>query len=142
MTNIKTMAVLISLAGLSSLAFAETPAPKRVSPTEAKGHIGETAIVCGKVVDSRVPRNGLGGYGIPVSFDLDQPEPNPVFYFVTFAPGPPDTPQKTLDAYNGKQVCITGKIGTQPGGNGTPFIFASDRAQIKIDAPASKDAAK
>jgi hypothetical protein len=141
MTNIKTLAAMISLAGICSLALAEPPTPKRVSPTEAKGHIGETAIVCGKVVDMRVPRNGIGGYGMPVSFDLDQPEPNPVFYFVAFAPGPPDTPQKTLDAYNGKHVCVTGKITTQPGGNGAPFIFASDRAQIKADVP-NKDATK
>ncbi|MGA9529941.1 MAG: hypothetical protein WBS24_17640 [Terriglobales bacterium] len=142
MTNMKNLAIIVSLTGLTALAFGDGPAPKRVSPTEAKGHIGETAIVCGKVVDMIVPRNGIGGYGMPITFDLDQPEPNPVFYFIAFAPGPPDTPQKTIDAYKDKNVCVTGKISTQPGREGIPFIFASDPAKIKVDAAGKDSGAK
>jgi len=95
MTSIRTLSGMICVTALASLACAQSaPAapsapsvtpPRIIKPAEAKAHQGETVTVCGKVVDSRkVGKYGLGGFGKPVSFDLDQPETNPVFYFVTF----------------------------------------------------------
>ena|ERR1017187_5992588 len=55
---------------------------------DTRNHVGETAIVCGKVVGADVLKNTIRGHGFPVSFDLDQPEPNPVFYFVAFGANP------------------------------------------------------
>jgi hypothetical protein len=86
--------------------------------------------VCGKVVDTRVSRYGLPNHGKPVTFDLEQPEPNPVFYFVTFGTQP-EGPQEALAAYRGKSVCVTGKIAVQAA---VPYILATDRSKIKPEA--------
>ncbi len=131
--NMKTMKKLIvtmCMTALLPLAFAQSAPPPRVNPAEAKNHLGETAVVCGKVVDTKTSRYGIAGRGKPVTFDLDQPEPNPVFYFVTFG-AQPGGPEEALAAYKDKRVCVTGKIRTQAG---VPFIMAVDRSLIKLQA--------
>ncbi|MGA7471092.1 MAG: hypothetical protein WCD48_20295 [Candidatus Sulfotelmatobacter sp.] len=134
MTNIMNMLiVMLCVSGLSALAFAQSApsaTPPRVAPADAKNHIGETATVCGKVVDTMTSRYGLAGHGKPVNFDLDEPGPNPVFYFVAFG-AQPGGPQEAIAAYQGKQVCVTGKITQASSG---PFILAKDRSQIKPQA--------
>ena len=127
MTIIRTLIVMMCMAGVSALAFAQSaPPPPRITPTEAKSRAGDTVTVCGKVVDTKVSRYGLAGRGKPVTFDLDQPEPNPVFYFVTFGT---TGPEEAIAAYKGKSVCVTGKVTVQAG---VPYIMAADRAQIKL----------
>jgi hypothetical protein len=130
MTNImKTLIVMMCMMVLSALALAQNaPAtPPRITAAEAKTHSGETVTVCGKVVDTKVPRYGLAGRGKPVTFDLDQPEPTPVFFFVAFG-SREGGPKEAVAAYQGKSVCVTGKIETT---DTTPFIMAADRSQIK-----------
>ena len=127
----KTLIVTIFLTGLLPLVCAQSAAPPKVNPTDAKNHVGETVVVCGKVVDNKVPKYGIAGHGKPVSFDLDQPEPNPVFYFVAFG-APPAGPQEVIAAYQGKRVCVTGKI--NEAATGGPFIMAPDRSQIQVQA--------
>jgi hypothetical protein len=136
MKNMKTLIAMLCLTGLTPLISAQSAAsapPVRVDPADAKTHIGEMATVCGKVVDNKVSKYGLSGRGKPVFFDLDQPQPNPVFYFVAFGTqsGGAD---EVIAAYQDKQVCVTGKITAAP--TGGPFIMASDRAQIKLQAQA------
>lgn len=130
MTNMKTLIALVCMTGLSALAPAQNaPAtPLRITAGDAKKHVEETVTVCGKVVDNKVFKYGLAGHGKPVNFDLDQPEPNPVFYFVVFAPHEEGT-KGAVAAYQGKNVCVTGQIN---GGPPAPFIMAPDRTQIKI----------
>jgi hypothetical protein len=130
MKNMKTLIVMMCMTGLSPLASAQSATPPRITASEAKKHPGETVTVCGKVVDTKIPKYGLAGRGKPVTFDLDQPEPNPVFYFVTFG-SKPEGPKEAVAAYQGKRVCVTGKI-TMLGT--TPLIMAADRAQIKPQA--------
>jgi hypothetical protein len=129
MTNVRILIVMMCVTGLSPLAFAQSATPPRVNPSDAKNHIGETATVCGKVVDTKVSKYGIQGHGKPVTFDLDQPEPNPVFYFIAFG-AQPGEPQEAVAAYKGKNVCVTGKVTQVPSG-GPPFIMAGDRSQIK-----------
>lgn len=127
----KTLILMICMTGLSALALAQNaPAtPPRITAADAKNHLDETVTVCGKVVDiQKVPKYGLAGHGKPVTFDLDQPEPNPVFYFVTFGTKP-GGPQEAIAAYQDKRVCVTGKI---IGTASRPFILAADRSQIKV----------
>jgi hypothetical protein len=129
----KMLASLICTMGLSALAFAQGGAsapPANVAPADAKDHVGEVAMVCGKVVDTKIAKYGLAGYGKPVLFDLDQPEPDPVFYFVSFGSkgGGPD---EVIAAYKGKSVCVTGKITLA---SGRPYIMANDRTKIKPQA--------
>src|ERR1035438_5099019 len=130
----KTLMIMMGAMGLLSLAFAQTAPPPLVNPVDAKNHIGETATVCGKVVDTKVSKYGIAGHGKPVTFDLDQPEPNPVFSFITFGTQPAE-PQEAVAAYSDKRVCVTGKITKSPSG-GPPLIMAADRSQIKPQADA------
>lgn len=129
MMMIKILVLTVCPAILLPLAFAQTAASPRITAIEAKNHNGETVTVCGKVVDTKIPKYGLAGHGKPVTFDLDQPEPTPVFYFVAFG-AQPGGPDEVVAAYKDKRVCVTGKINTPPSG-GAPFIMAADRAQIK-----------
>jgi len=130
----KNLIVIVWAIGLSALALAQDTKPSRINPVDAKGHVGETATVCGKVVDNQVSKTALAGYGRPVSFYLDQPAtPNPVFYFIAFGvKAQSGVTQEVVQAYNGKRVCVTGKIEAQAGG--PPFILAADRSQIKPEA--------
>jgi hypothetical protein len=130
MTNMKTLIVMMCMTGLSPIACAQSATPPRITASEAKNHSGETVTVCGKVVDTKIAKNGIAGHGKPVSFDLDQPEPNPVFYFVTFG-AQPGGPEEAIAAYQGKRVCVTGKINMLAT---TPLIMAADRSQIKPQA--------
>ena len=132
MTNMKTLIVMMCMTGLSPLAFAQSATPPRIAASEAKKHAGETVTVCGKVVDTKIPKYGLAGRGKPVTFDLDQPEPKPVFFFVAFG-SHEGGPKEAVAAYEGKRVCVTGKIETtaEPA---VPFIMAADRSQIKPQA--------
>lgn len=118
----------IALMSLLSLALAETPAAPPLAAADAKSHVGETVSVCGKVVETKVGKYGLVGRGKVVTFFIDQPEANQVFYFVAFGTKE-GGPQEAVSAYQGKSVCVDGKI-AQTGG--VPFIMASDRTQIKI----------
>ena len=141
MTRTRALATLLCLIGIPLLfAWAGDAPPKRVSPADAKAHVGENAIVCGKVVDTKSLYNSVSGFGTPIYFDLDQPEPNPVFYFIVFGPQvaatQPAEMQKTVDTYKGKRVCVTGKINSSP--DGVAFILANNRSSIKVDTTAKQ----
>jgi hypothetical protein len=145
MKTIRMLIVMACMAGLAAFAIAQSApttqsapsdqsaasaTPPRVTPADAKNHLDETVIVCGKVVDiKKIPKYGLAGHGKPVSFDLDQPEPNPVFYFVTFG-AQPGGPEEAIAAYKDKRVCVTGKVSGAP--HGAPFIITPDRTQIQV----------
>ncbi len=128
----RTIIVMICLVGLWQAAHAQEPAPKRIAPADAKNHSGENAIVCGKVVDAQIPRNGLSGHGLPASFYMEEPAAHAVFYFIEFVPGPEATDQPRPD-YNGKRMCVSGKISASP--TGVPFIMALKHSQVKPEAP-------
>ena len=135
MTSMRKLSAIALLVGLLSLAMAQNAAPKRLTTADANNHVGETAAVCGTVVDSKVEKNGLYGHGFPVSFYLDQPEPTAVFYFIAFGTQK-GGPQEAIAAYKGKRLCVTGKIESMPSG-GSPFILAANRSQAKVE-PAAK----
>lgn len=127
MTNRKALIVMFCMAGLLPLAAQSAP-PPRITSSEVKNHAGETVIVCGKVVDSKIFRYGLAGHGKPVTFYLDEPGPHPAFSFVTFGSESGTNPEEAQTAYQGKRVCVTGKITMAA----VPYIMAADRSQIKI----------
>jgi hypothetical protein len=133
MTTIKTLIVTMCIAGLSQIAVAQSSTPPRISASDAKNHPGETVTVCGKVVDTKVSKYGLAGRGKPVNFDLDEPEPHPVFFFVTFGSQGGANPEEAQAAYQGKSVCATGKIAVV---GAVPYMMAADRAQIKVQVEA------
>jgi hypothetical protein len=126
----KTLMAVMCITGLSAIGLAQTASAPQVSPAEAKNHTGETVTVCGKVVDAKVGKYGIPNHGKPVLFYLDQPETDPVFYFVTFG-SKTGGPDEAVAAYKGKSVCVAGKI-TQA--SGQPYIMAADRTAIKPKA--------
>jgi hypothetical protein len=104
-------------------------APPQVSPADAKNHIGQSITVCGKVVDTKIEKYGIAGRGKPVLFYVDQPQTNPVFYFVAFG-SKAGGPDEVIATYNGKNVCATGKVAAA-GGN--PYIMsADDHSNLKV----------
>jgi hypothetical protein len=138
MKNLTTLLVLIFMMGLLP-AFAQDNKPPLVKPVDTKDHVQQTATVCGKVVGSKIAMNGVGGHGFPVNLYLDEPESSAVFYFTAF-PGESESgetgdPKKVVAAYDGKRVCVTGKILKMA--SGPPFIIAADKAKIKTE-PADK----
>jgi len=130
MRNMKTLISLASLTLLLVLARAQEKPPVKLSPAEARNHAGEVATVCGRVVNTKIAKYGVADHGKPVMLDLDQPEPNPVFYFVTFG-SKEGGPEEAIKAFKDKSVCVTGKITTA---SGMPYIMAADRSNVKIQA--------
>ncbi|MGO9125583.1 MAG: hypothetical protein ACLP6G_11920 [Terriglobales bacterium] len=130
----KTLIVTMCMMALLPLALAEEKKPATLTAADAKNHVGETATVCGKVVDTKVAKYGLQGRGKLVVFDIDQPEPNPIFNFMTFGTKE-GGPQEAVDAYKDKNVCVTGPITKPP--SGPPSIFVVDRSVVTV-APDAK----
>jgi hypothetical protein len=129
--------LMVFVCGLCCLPFASAqndqsaPAsapPPQVVPTDAKNHIGQTVTVCGKVADAKVNKYGIAGRGKPVLFYIDQPEATADFYFIAFGTkeGGPD---EVTAAYNGKSLCVTGKVAAA---SGQPYIAVTDRSTIKV----------
>jgi hypothetical protein len=110
------------------VSVAQNAQPAHVRPAEAKNHVGEVAIVCGKVVDFKVNKYGIANRGVPVMLDLDQPEPNPVFFVVTFGSKAGGS-DEIKAAYKDKNICATGKITLA---SGKPYIMSADGTNIKV----------
>jgi hypothetical protein len=131
MKKIRTFLTMMSVS-ISVAAFGQGATPARVAPADAKNHMDEVVTVCGKVVDTKVSKYGLAGHGKPVNFDIDQPEPNPVFFFTTFG-SEAGGPNEVIAAYKDKNVCVTGKVSSAAS---MTFIMAADRKQIKVQPDA------
>jgi micrococcal nuclease len=101
-------------------------AQKKLAPSEAKEHIGETATVCGVVASSRYAPSTKGQ---PTFLNLDKAYPSQVFTVLIWGEnrgkfGAPES------EYNGKRVCVTGKITEY---RGVAEIVANEPGQIKVD---------
>jgi micrococcal nuclease len=96
---------------------------KRLTPSEAAGHLGEVAIVCGVVASAKQATN-VGG--APTFLNLDRPYPDQPFTIVIWGTdrGAFGKPEST---YAGETVCVTGKIEEH---RGKPQIVARDPSQI------------
>jgi hypothetical protein len=114
----------------------EEPRPQRIAPAEAKDHIGQSVVTCGKVVETKVDKYGIPDHGKPIYFYLDQPQATQVFYFVTFGTKE-GGPTEAINAYKDKNVCVTGKITLA---SGRPYIMVADRTTIKIQTEEKKEA--
>src|SRR5258708_16719359 len=118
----------VSLIGLLALAFCiPVNAQKKLTPSEAKEHFGETATVCGEVVSTRYADSTKGQ---PTFLNLDKPYPNQVFTIVIWGNNRNKfgTPEND---YKGKRDCVSGKITAYAG---LPEIAVDEPKQIKIDS--------
>jgi hypothetical protein len=96
---------------------------KKLTASEARDHIGESATVCGKVVSSRYASKTRGA---PTFLDLDKPYPNSLFTILIWGENRAKfgAPEET---YRDKGICVTGNITSY---RGSPEIVASDPSQI------------
>jgi len=100
-------------------------AQKRLSPAQAKDHVGETATVCGTVASTKF---AASSHGQPTFLNLDEPYPRQIFTVLIWREdrakfGRPE------EKYRDKHLCVTGKITSY---RGTPEIIARDPAQIEV----------
>jgi DNA/RNA endonuclease YhcR with UshA esterase domain len=101
-------------------------AQKRLTANEAKEHFGETATVCGAVVSARYADATKGQ---PTFLNLDKPYPSQVFTVVIWGDNRSKFGKPEND-YNGKRICVTGKITAYAG---LPEIVAEDPKQLRIE---------
>jgi hypothetical protein len=112
---------ILVLAAFPSSSLAQS----KISPAEAKNHVGERATVCGNVVSTRYATRSKGS---PTFLNLDEPYPRQIFTILIWGSdrlnfGEPET------KYANKKVCVTGLIKDY---SGTPEIVVSDPHQIEI----------
>jgi DNA/RNA endonuclease YhcR with UshA esterase domain len=117
---------LLLTAFISIILFTSVQAQKKLSASEAKEHIGETATVCGAVVSTRYAASSKGE---PTFLNFDKPYPNQIFTVVIWGSnrGRFKTPEED---YKDKKICVTGKITAY---DGLPEIIADDPKQIRIE---------
>jgi DNA/RNA endonuclease YhcR with UshA esterase domain len=101
-------------------------AQKKLTANEAKEHFGETATVCGAVVSARYADATKGQ---PTFLNLDKPYPSQVFTIVIWGENRSKFGKPEND-YNGKRICVTGKIKAYAG---LPEIVAEDPKQLRIE---------
>jgi len=101
-------------------------AQKKLTANEAKEHFGETATVCGAVVSARYADSTKGQ---PTFLNLDKPYPSQVFTVVIWGDNRSKFGKPEND-YNGKRICVTGKITAYAG---LPEIVAEDPKQLRIE---------
>jgi len=102
-------------------------AQRKLTATEAKDHVGETATVCGDVVSTRYAASTKGQ---PTFLNLDKPYPHQIFTIAIWGSnrgkfGTPET------EFKGKRVCVTGKITEY---RGVPEIVTDNPKLIRIDS--------
>jgi hypothetical protein len=100
------IAILSYVALAPHTGIAQAPRVKRLTTAEAKDHIGEQAVVCGKVASTRYASTTRGK---PTFLNLDKPYPSQVFTVLIWGEnrekfGSPE------EKYRDRQVCVTGTI--------------------------------
>jgi hypothetical protein len=100
-----------------------------IPASEAHGHIGEAAAVCGHVASAAYFAS-VGGR--PTFINLDRPYPDQTFTVVIWerARALFDVPPERL--LDGKSICVRGTIETY---QGKPQIVVEDPAQIEVRDP-------
>lgn len=94
-----------------------------IPSAQAKDHVGQTGMVCGKVADTRYLESGRQ----PTFLNFDKRYPEHTFTAVIFGENRAKfgTPEKD---YLDKDICVSGKIEDF---NGKPQIIVTDKEQIK-----------
>ncbi len=96
--KINKLALIIIMLLSAGAAFAQQP----VSPDSAKYHEGSLTTVCGKVFGSHTGNTGV------VMLNFGGAYPDNTFTAVIFADDA--SKFKKADEYNGRQICVTGKV--------------------------------
>jgi hypothetical protein len=108
-----------------SVLFVTAAQSSKITPRQAKDHVGEVQTVCGKVVSTR---HAATSKGEPTFLNLDEPYPKQIFTIVIWGSDRPKfgDPEKK---YRDSQVCVTGKITSY---RETPETTATEPSQITL----------
>jgi hypothetical protein len=135
MKRIRDVVLQVScLLALAAVVNSQTPRDQTIKASEAKDHVGERAEVCGTVASTRESKYGVADRGRPTYLYFGKPYPSQVFTAVTWASGASKVPEPEVD-YQGKLVCVTGKI---INAGGAPEIITSESSQIRIQSGGKK----
>ncbi len=108
------------------LPSASSGASERIPAREAKAHVGETLTVCGPVA---VATRLESARGRPTFLNFDRPYPNQTFTVVIWGDAAEKFPQPPARLYEGKSLCVTGRIETY---KGRAQIVVRDPEQIEV----------
>jgi hypothetical protein len=122
-TNLRTVSLIAAL--LIAAVFQSADAQKKLTATEAKDHIGETATVCGQVASTRFASSTKGR---PTFLNLDKPYPDQIFTALIWGENRAKF-GKPEDDYKDKHICVTGKITEY---RGAPEIVVSEPEQVVL----------
>jgi hypothetical protein len=103
-----------------------TQEAKPITAWEAKDHIGESATVCGKVVETRYLPSRPGN---PTFLSLEEATPNPIFTIVIWGSDRSTKFGSADAAYKDTTLCVSGTISNS---SGMPEIVARNPEQIKV----------
>ena len=122
MRTLRTALLLTLCVATCHIAQAQT---KELTAAEAKNHVGETAIVCGRVASSHFAEKSKGQ---PTFLNLDKPYPNAIFTILIWGT---DRQKfgKAEETYRDKNVCVSEKITSH---REIPEIVISTPGQIRI----------
>jgi hypothetical protein len=100
-------------------------AQNRISPADAKDHVGENATVCGDVASTHYAARTRGN---PTFINLDRAYPNQIFTALIWGSDRPKfgSPEET---YRGKHICVTGTISAY---RGVPEVIVREPSQIRV----------
>jgi len=118
-SEVKTTTLFVAVAFCIFAIPAAHAQAKRITPAAAKNHVGEQAMVCGKVASARYARDSKGE---PTFLNLDQPYPKQVFTIVIWGDDRAKFGEPELK-YRDQKICVTGKI---TGFRGEPEIVANN----------------
>jgi hypothetical protein len=92
-----------------------------ISPADAINHVGQHALVCGKVVSTKHAQSARHS---PTFLNLDKPYPNQVFTAVIWGNARPRF-NPAPELLQGHAICVSGTI--------TPY---KGRAEMEVSGPA------
>jgi hypothetical protein len=106
--------------------FQTLVAQTKITPAEARKHIGEDLTVCGNVASTRYA-SSTGGQ--PTFLNLERPYPNQLLTIIIWGRnrGRFGTPEIQ---YRNRRICVTGRIDDY---KGTPEIEAKTPGQIVVE---------
>jgi hypothetical protein len=99
----------------------------KITPAEAKNHVGEKATVCGNVASTYFASKAKGR---PTFLNLDQSYPKAVFTVLIWGTDRPKFGAPEIE-YRDAKLCVTGKITTY---RGTADITVTKPSQIEVHA--------
>jgi hypothetical protein len=113
------------LAAILAITFCVAAQSSKLTPKEAKYHVGETATVCGKVASTHYAAQSKGQ---PTFLNLDEPYPREIFTILIWGSDRPKFGAPETE-YQDARVCVTGKIKSY---RDVPEIVATEPSQIEI----------